>query len=101
MRGAGANRYVCHQCGYKFTVQSSLTAHQQSKHEGVCYSCNECDFIVTHKKHLTTHKQYKNEGVCYGCDQCNFKATHKDNLKIHKQSNMKVSNMIVTNVTIK
>ena len=56
--GAAAHegvKYPCNQCDQKFTQQSSLQTHIQSKHEGIKYPCNQCDYQATTRGHLQTH----------------------------------------------
>ena len=105
-REKGANcRRASTSLVYMFTVQSSITAHQQSKHEDVCYNCNECDFKATCKDNLKRFKLSQHEGAQYDCDQFDYKATysstHKKHLLLINNPNMKVSAMAVTKATLK
>ena len=37
-------KFACNQCDQQFTLQSSLTKHNQNVHEGVRYACNQCEY---------------------------------------------------------
>ena len=71
---------------YQAAIQSQLTKHIQSKHEGVRYACDQCDFQGTAKASLKRHIHVKHEGVTIACDQCEYQATRQGHLIRHIQS---------------
>ena len=59
--------YICARCDYKFTQQTSVTTHIQSKHEGLRYSCDWCDYKATTKGNLTVYIQSMHIGIMHKC----------------------------------
>ena len=64
------------------------------------YLCNQCDYAATAAKNLKRHKESLHEGIRYSCDQCDYAATTTSHLKNIKNPNMKVSDILVINVSL-
>ncbi|XP_014231900.1 zinc finger and SCAN domain-containing protein 12-like [Trichogramma pretiosum] len=73
----------CDTCGLKFTKQSHLKRHNDTKHRGIRHACNECGNSFTQRPHLKTHIETVHNGVTHACNQCGRSYSKKSYLKIH------------------
>ena len=53
---------------------STVSQHDKSVHEGVCYTCEQCNFKTKTKYNLKQHLKSIHDGVYFKCEQCDLKA---------------------------
>ena len=73
-------KHKCNQCSSQFTVKSSLTEHQKSVHEGMKYPCGSRDYQATQRTHLSKHQKSVHEGRKFPCCLCDYQATERGSL---------------------
>ena len=103
-------RYPCTECPDRpsFTKKDHLKIHTESNHLGVRYPCTECDYEATQQRYLTAHINSKHEGiptfndrsnlkrhtdskhlgVKYPCTECDYQATAPSNPRRHTNAKL-------------
>ena len=71
-------KYGCNHCDYQATRQGHLTAHIQTKHDGVKYACNKCDQQFTQQVSLTIHIQSKSSQGGITSPPITYYSLHQD-----------------------
>ena len=85
-------KYHCKECGKQLSTKASLNIHIRVVHEGIRYSCGECRHQATSKGNLA------HEGIKHPCDKCQHQASSKRYLAQHKELFMKGLNIPVDDV---
>ena len=63
---------VCKTCGFKTFSKEFLVQHKQTKHEKLQYICDQCPFQATSQSSANWHMKYEHEHEkSTECKQCN------------------------------
>ena len=94
-------KFPCRQCGKQFSRRGYLAKHQRAVHEGAKYPCRDCGKQFSFKIGVSIHQRAVHKVVQYPCGQCRQQFSLREMLLNTKGQNIKKSNTLASNVTIK
>ena len=100
-------RMKCNLCEFKAKDKTTINQHRMSKHEGKMIKCDQCEkqfSFIGGKDHLARHISINHDNVRFLCSRAtcvisDIKIRVKQ--KSTNRPNTMVSNILVTNVTMK